>query len=87
MLPKNGAQKTNQISHSNWISFWGHSSQIKGYPFEVLVISKSGINGAILADQVKSMDWKARKAEFVEAADKNLVAAVTARLLPLIESS
>ena len=33
------------------------------------------------------MDWKARKAEFVEAADKNLVAAVTARILRLIESS
>ena len=49
------------------------TSQIKGYPFEVRVISKSGINGAIGADQVKSMDWKARKAEFVEAAEKNLV--------------
>jgi mRNA interferase MazF len=41
------------------------TSQIKGYPFEVLLPDGLKISGAILSDQVKSLDWKARQAEFV----------------------
>jgi mRNA interferase MazF len=41
------------------------TSQIKGYPFEVLIPDGLIISGAILSDQVKSLDWKARQAEFV----------------------
>ena len=41
------------------------TSEIKGYPFEVLIPDGLKINGAILSDQVKSLDWKARQAEFV----------------------
>jgi mRNA interferase MazF len=41
------------------------TSQIKGYPFEVLIPDELEISGAILSDQVKSLDWKARQAEFV----------------------
>lgn len=63
------------------------TSQIKGYPFEVQISSKSGINGVVLADQIKSLDWKARQAEFVESADKDVVDAVSARLRPLIDES
>ena len=40
------------------------TSQIKGYPFEVVIPDDLEISGAILSDQVKSLDWKARKAEF-----------------------
>lgn len=40
------------------------TSQIKGYPFEVIIPDGSEFSGAILSDQVKSLDWKARKAEF-----------------------
>jgi mRNA interferase MazF len=61
------------------------TSQIKGYPFEVRISSKSGINGVVLADQIKNLDWKARRAEFVESAEKEVIDAVSARLLPLIE--
>ena len=39
--------------------------QIKGYPFEVLIPSDLAISGAILSDQVKSLDWRARDAEFI----------------------
>ena len=36
------------------------TTQIKGYPFEVIL---SGVPAsAVLADQVKSLDWRARKA-------------------------
>lgn len=36
------------------------TTQIKGYPFEVLVRGKKP--SAVLSDQVKSLDWVARKA-------------------------
>lgn len=41
------------------------TSQIKGYPFEVLMPEGLPIAGVILSDQVKSLDWRARNAEFI----------------------
>jgi mRNA interferase MazF len=41
------------------------TSQVKGYPFEVLIPDGLKISGAILSDQVKSLDWKIRQAEYV----------------------
>lgn len=39
------------------------TTQINGYPFEVIIQAK-GVSGAVLvlSDQIKSLDWKARKA-------------------------
>jgi mRNA interferase MazF len=48
-----------------WRFFCPITSQIKGYPFEVLLPEGLSINGAILSDQVKSLDWKIRQAEFI----------------------
>lgn len=39
------------------------TSRVKGYPFEVPVLGDPGISGAVLADHVKSVDWKARRAK------------------------
>ncbi len=39
------------------------TSQIKGYPFEVL-LSCAEVSGAALADQVKNMDWRSRQAKY-----------------------
>lgn len=41
------------------------TNQIKGYPFEVVIPSGEALSGAILADQLKSLDWQARDAELV----------------------
>ncbi len=41
------------------------TNQIKGYPFEVLLSEGLPISGAILSDQVKSLDWRARNAELI----------------------
>ena len=41
------------------------TTRIKGYPFEVLLPDGIQIKGAILSDQVKSLDWKFRQAEFI----------------------
>lgn len=40
------------------------TSQVKGYPFEVVVPEGLEIKGVVLSDQVKSLDWKARNAQF-----------------------
>ena len=41
------------------------TNQIKGYPFEVMIPTGLQVSGAVLADQVKSLDWQARQAEFI----------------------
>lgn len=41
------------------------TSRIKGYPFEVSLPVNLEINGVILSDQVKNLDWESRKAEFI----------------------
>jgi mRNA interferase MazF len=38
------------------------TSQVKGYPFEVLVPAGLGVEGAVLSDQIKNLDWRVRKA-------------------------
>ena len=58
------------------------TSQIKGYPFEVYSESRTS---AILADQVKSIDWRARKAKKKGHADDSVIADVVAKLNTLIQ--
>lgn len=41
------------------------TSRVKGYPFEVRIPDRLAIGGAILADQVKSLDWRTRSATFI----------------------
>ena len=41
------------------------TSQVKAYPFEVAISSRSKLGGVVLADQVKSLDWRFRKVEFI----------------------
>lgn len=43
------------------------TSVSKGYPFEVTVTTAKGINGVALADQIRSIDWKARSAKKIGA--------------------
>ena len=40
------------------------TSQVKGYPFEVEIPPGLRVGGVVLSDQVKSLDWKSRRAEF-----------------------
>jgi mRNA-degrading endonuclease toxin of MazEF toxin-antitoxin module len=42
--------------------------------------------GVVLADQLKSLDWRARKAELIERASSEVLAMITARILPLLGS-
>lgn len=60
------------------------TNQAKGYPFEVTVPGGHGVTGVILADQVKSVDWRARRAEKVGRCPPELLNEVLARLAPLL---
>ena len=40
------------------------TSKAKGYPFEVALPPDLGVTGVVLSDQIKSLDWKVRKAEY-----------------------
>jgi mRNA interferase MazF len=40
------------------------TNHIKGYPFEVPIPPRIKASGAILSDQIKSLDWRARSARF-----------------------
>ncbi len=41
------------------------TSQVKAYPFEVLIPAGLPLKGAILSDQVKNLDWRIRNAELI----------------------
>jgi len=47
------------------------TSKIKNYPFEVKLDGE--IEGVILSDQIKSLDWRIRKAEYIMKAGKKTI--------------
>ena len=60
------------------------TSQPKGYPFEVLLPSELPVAGAILSDQVKSLDWRARDAELICTLPDEAIAEALQKLGTLI---
>jgi mRNA interferase MazF len=60
------------------------TSKVKGYPFEVALPDGLPISGVILADQIKSLDWRVRKAEFVARTSASVIEDVLSLVLPLI---
>lgn len=61
------------------------TSQVKGYPFEVLIPNGFNVIGVVLADQVKSLDWRARRAELIGNLPEATVREVLAKLTTLLE--
>ena len=55
------------------------TSQVKGYPFEVACEGKK-VSGVVLADQVKSLDWRARGARRIEGAPEGVLEEALAKL-------
>jgi mRNA interferase MazF len=60
------------------------TSQVKGYPFEVLLPAGLPVAGVVGADQVKSLDWRARKAARIGVVAEEVVAQVLQRLQALL---
>lgn len=60
------------------------TSRIKGYPFEVVIPQNLPIEGVILSDQIKSLDWKSRRAKFICRVPDETLAEVISRIDLLI---
>jgi mRNA interferase MazF len=60
------------------------TSQVKGYPFEVAAPAGSRVSGVILADQVKSLDWRVRQAEFICKLPREITVEVLEKLGALL---
>jgi len=58
------------------------TTQIKDYPFEVLIAGTPP--AAVLADQVKSLDWRVRRAKRKGRVSAEELADVRAKILALI---
>ena len=63
------------------------SSQVKGYPFEACVPARLKISGVVLSDQVKCLDWRARKAAFICKLPPSVVEEVLKKLNTLLQSA
>ena len=59
------------------------TSQVKGYPFEVR-IAAGLIDGVVLADHLKNLDWRARRAQFIAKLPAASLQQVTRRAALLI---
>jgi mRNA interferase MazF len=60
------------------------TSKVTGYPFEVSLPAGLPVSGVILADQIKSLDWKVRKAEHAGETSDAVIEDLLAHVLPLI---
>jgi mRNA interferase MazF len=60
------------------------TSRVKSYPFEVLLPEDLKISGVVLSDQIKSLDWKARQAEFVCKVPAVIIEDVLAKIATLL---
>lgn len=60
------------------------TSQAKKYPFEVDLHSEGDVSGVILSDQVKSLDWRARRADLIESLPPEVTDEVLQKLATLL---
>jgi mRNA interferase MazF len=60
------------------------TSRAKGYPFEVALPAGLALRGVVLSDQVKSLDWRARRAALIAQAPATVLEQVVARISALI---
>ena len=61
------------------------TSQVKGYPFEVLLPQGLGVEEAILADQIKSLHWCVRKARRIGSLPADLLQEAVGKSLALVD--
>ena len=60
------------------------TNRAKGYPFEVALPDGLNVTGVILSDQVKSLDWRARRAELISSLPEEVVEHVLRRVCTLL---
>ena len=60
------------------------TSRAKGYPFEVAIPAGLPVGGVVLSDRVKSLDWRARRADFICALPRETVTEILEKLAVLL---
>jgi mRNA interferase MazF len=60
------------------------TNQAKGYPFETALPAGLRVQGVVLADHIRSLDWRTRRAKFICAAPAEVVDHVAAKVQALI---
>ena len=60
------------------------TNKVKGYPFEVDIPEDQKASGTILSDQIKSLDWRVRKAKKIERVPDEIIEEVLAKIESLI---
>jgi mRNA interferase MazF len=60
------------------------ASRVRGYPFEVRLPDDLDVAGVVLVDQVRSLDWRSRRARLVGRVPAGVMSEVLARLEPLV---
>jgi mRNA interferase MazF len=79
------------LSNSNYNKIVGLAifcpitTKVKGYPFEVFLPANFPISGVVLVDQVKSLDWQKREAEFIGKLDVITIEKISSLLGKIIE--
>ena len=63
------------------------TSKIKGYPFEVALPKNLAIQGVILSDQIKSLDFLARDMSFICKVENEVITKVQKNILALVIES
>lgn len=61
------------------------TSRVKGYPFEVSLPAAGTITGVVLADQIKSLDWRARRIRFASQVPSRVLGEVLTKLTVLLD--
>ena len=61
------------------------TSKAKGYPFEVELPPGMKVEGVVLCDQLKSLDWKARNARIIGTLPGRSLKEIQARILALVQ--
>ncbi len=62
------------------------TTRVNGYPFEVMIPPGLPVEGAILSDQVETLDWRAHRAELVCPLPPAIIEEVLGKLRVLLES-
>ncbi len=60
------------------------SLQAKGYPFEVALPEGFPVAGVILADRVKSLDWRSRQTEFIGSLPSSVIGELLGKFQALL---
>jgi mRNA interferase MazF len=61
------------------------TSHVKGYPFEVVLPSDLRIQGVVLSDQLKSLDWRVRRAKRIARLPVEVLAEAVGKILALVD--